>query len=168
MEPVDTFYEIYDSYIPGWWENPWVVVAVGILLLIAASGLFALLRILKKRKTNTPWHRALQKINKLNPSTYTTQKDFSLYYAQLTIIMKSFLQEQFGWSVVHLTDAELIHFLKNQPDSTFIWEIGEKITNAAIGVKFARIDALKEEANLHRRLLLDLVQASIPAKRNND
>ncbi|NDD59421.1 MAG: hypothetical protein EBZ47_09320 [Chlamydiae bacterium] len=168
MEPVNKFYEIYDSYTPGWWENPWVLGAALLLLIGAGIGLFLLLNFFKNKRANSPWQKAFYNIKKLDPARYTTQKDFSLYYAQLTIIMKAFLQERFGWHVTHMTDAELIEFLKTQYQYKFIEEIAEKITNAAIGVKFARIDALKEEAYLHRELLLNLVQASIPAKQNND
>ncbi len=162
METTPLFYEVYGFYTKPWWQVPWKVGCLILIIIGIAISAYVFYRVLP-RSAKSPWERALNDLEKLTPLDYATQKDFSLYYASLTKIMKNYVQEIFGWEVSHATDDELITLLIKNNAPAIIQETAEKIRNAAIGVKFARMDALKEEARRDKEVLIELIKQSIPA-----
>lgn len=112
------FDDIFDLWLPAWWESPWIwfTLIVGILAFIVLIGLTMYWYKKYKKKRCSPRDRALDRIVFLKKRTDEEdgQRPFDDYakelYAELLLIIKQYLDDTHGLQVLGKTDAELCQY----------------------------------------------------------
>jgi hypothetical protein len=161
MEQSINFYEIYDYYAPPFWQTTWFIVLMSIIVLTTVFILFFMYR---ARKKIPSWTTALQKLEFLRTSKLQTQSDFKLFYINLTSIIKNYLHERFGFTILDKTDDELVNWLESQHFDPILLETLKKITGDAVLVKFAKLETLAQNAQDDLGRAQSIVQKTVPQK----
>ncbi len=109
VSDVDQLIDIYDVWYTPWWRFKILYVGVGIFLL--ALGYIIWHRYFRK-KTVSISVQALAKLQKLHQAKYGSDQALQDAYFQVTMIMKTYLSQQYHLKLLHKTDAELVQELK--------------------------------------------------------
>lgn len=134
-------------------ELAWPLLYLAVLAGTIFVAVFSLRRyndnmpIIKKirREPKVPAHiRALEAIESLRKSGSAHDQDAKQYYTILTDIVRTYINERFGFSATEMTSAEILENLRNSGDKSSIGELSELLSTADM-VKFAKAQPLLGE-----------------------
>jgi hypothetical protein len=92
---------------------------------------------------------ALAALERLAASGLLAGGEFRAFYIELAAIVKRYLEQRLGAPVLEMTSSEAVAFLKGHPHGGDFAPALRDLAGAADRVKFARGDALREEAERH-------------------
>jgi hypothetical protein len=164
MEQNIDFYEIYDYYYQPIWQRFYfkVFFIVLILLLLGVIIFFVTAYIFRKRKERflLPWEWAIRELNNLSLKKCSSKSDFKKFYFDLTLIIKKYLKQRYGWDTIDKTDDELIHYLETKKFDKTLLNGLRKFVESALWIKFADADALKIQAERDLKTAHDIVEST--------
>jgi len=126
------FDDIFDLWLPSWWESPWVWCAMCVAIL-SFIGLFFLVRYLYKLykiKKQSPLDVALHRMVLLTKSVQNERAHETFnargkeFYTELSLVIKQYFDGEHGLHASSKTDTELYWYLKTG-DTSKIPEIAE-------------------------------------------
>lgn len=156
---VDKFNGPHDVVTPPF-EWSWRITLWAILALAAAVGGLVMWVRLTDPKLITrrivvhppvpPHVTAISEINKIKQSDHSDTKG---YYMNLTAVLRSYINERFGFSAHEMTSAEIIEHLRQSGDEAAISELRQVLQTADL-VKFAKhsTSAADQDADLLQAL----------------
>lgn len=157
MDEIELF-DIYDIwYEPSWFIRYWKIIALlGISMVCIAIALW----FYKKKMTHkkTCWEHALERLAQLK----TVHKS-SLFYCDLTTILKEYLMNRYQLDLVSKTDWEIVQYLdcEEKLPPSIIHDL-KKIFGTTTEMKFAHqkigVNALQDDLLIS----VKIVQNSIP------
>ena len=112
LHPIKPIIEI-DKNNAGWWRPYlWGMLGfIGFIALYMAYGR-AKKRIEERRKRLPPFDRAIQELQALEASELNDQEAYKQYYSSLTVIVRSYLEEEANVNALESTTTELIQKLE--------------------------------------------------------
>jgi len=142
-------------------------VALGLVLLLVATIVILLLR--RRRQAVAPLRapvpevapdvEALGALAALAREGLPARGELRPFYIRLSTIAKRYLERRLGASVLEMTSAETLAFLRGHPHGGDLLTVVRDLAEAADRVKFAKGRGLMPEAERH----LASVQALVPA-----
>ncbi len=98
-----------------------------------------------KRNPQVPAHiRALEAIEDLRKSGSAHNKEAKQYYTSLTDIVRTYINDRFGFNATEMTSAEILDNLRSCGDKSSFEELSELLSTADM-VKFAKAQPLLGE-----------------------
>lgn len=154
------FHDIYDyNVIANWYDHITLSIIIMILIIFFIISLFIWYRY---RKNLTPWDLALLDLSKQHPSACKSKQDFKKLYFHLTFIIKNYLHSRYQWAIIDKTDQELVEWLEEKQCAKNIIDTIKKISNDAIWIKFANVEALLSQAEENWKLLEQMIIQTKP------
>ena len=153
-------FEIYEFYTTPWWQTPWILATLAIIVL--ASGVLVWY-LLKRRKTLTPWEAALAQLNNLKPEHFQRKDEFKQFYFLLTSIVKTYVDARYNWYTKAKTDDELINWLEQDQPEHPCTAAMKTMTENVLLIKFANVDAIKSQALQDKQAIIDLIKKTKPS-----
>lgn len=138
------FDDIFDVWIPAWWENSWIWVAIvfGVSLLVVVF--FYIMRWYQCEGIMDPRERALKRLYALDPATALTSQDrCKLFYAEVLSTVKEYLAIRYGYALSGKTDYELLDYLKRSRNSDIFYAVVKQLVEHGLTIKFARLQGEK-------------------------
>ncbi len=143
---------------PFLWSEWSMTFWLSIVLLIICVLVFYFAHRLKENKPiitririvkHIPAHKkALDEIDKIKAESMQTSEDQKQYYTKLTITIRQYIQERFGFNAMEMTSSEIIYRLREAGDQKSIDELHELFETADL-VKFAKYSTLINENDLN-------------------
>jgi hypothetical protein len=110
---------------------------------------------------------ALAALDRLGADRLAERGEFRVYYIRLVDIAKRYLERRLEAPVLEMTSTEMVAFLRDHPRGGPLSAVARDLAGAADRVKFARGDALADEARRHlagvRQMVATLEAALRPA-----
>lgn len=140
--------DIYDIWLPAWWQSPWswLYIFLAICSLSVFIGMFYRMMKNRKNRKKTAYDLLLDQLKSLENIqqrlTHEQQKEF---YLELTYIIKILCKKHLNFDVEHLTDYELIDFLKINQSPDEIISVVMSLIEHGYHIKFARESAIHDQ-----------------------
>lgn len=157
------FDEIYDFYSLPYWQTTWfkLVIICGSILIIGAFVYW----FMRRQKTKvTYWQLALNRLQELSVEACENKHDFKKVYFDMTLIIKTYLEDRYQWKLLDKTDDELITYLQKKRFQPELLETMKKLFLGANLIKYADVSALKTQVEDDVASALSLVKKTIPAE----
>ncbi len=97
----------------------------------------------------SPDDEALRALERLIASGQLARGEMRPFYIELTAIAKRYLERRLGAPVQEMTSAEMVAFLRDGPHEQSLAGPLRDVATAADGIKFARGEGMREEAERH-------------------
>jgi hypothetical protein len=160
------FYDIYGMWYVPFWQRPWflwtgVVIGVGIATLISW---YVIRRYRARNKQRIPyWQEALNALGALKQQNIATVAQGSKFYAQLTVLLKQYLQQRYGFDVRGKTDDETIAVLERaQFNPQYLSQL-KAILQGGLYIKFANMQAAQQQIEKDLTSAVNFVKTTIPS-----
>ena len=120
-----------------------------------------------KRSPKVPAHvRALEAIEDLRKSGSAHNQDAKHYYTSLTDIVRTYINERFGFNATEMTSAEILYNLRSCGDRSSIGELSELLSTADM-VKFAKAQPLLGENDRNLLGAMEFVKTTMVQETEN-
>ncbi len=106
-----------------------------------------------------PDAEALRALDALADAGLLSRGEYRSFYIRLAAVAKRYLERRLGAPVLEMTTAETLAFLRGHPHGGALLPVMRDVAEAADRVKFARGQALSQEAERH----IAAVRALVPA-----
>jgi hypothetical protein len=143
----------------------WAALAVALLIV----GAIVILLLRRKRRSSAPLAppvpelapdvEALGALEALAREGLPARGELRAFYIRLSVIAKRYLERRLGATVLEMTSAETLAFLRGHPHGGELMPVVRDLAGAADRIKFAKGQGLVPEAERH----LASVQALVPA-----
>jgi len=155
--------DIYEMWHIPFWQTGWfILTCISIGAIIAIGAVATTIFLLRKRRQSyiqTPWERALGRLQKLaNPTE--AESNASLLYTRLTLLLKQYLQERYDRTLEGHTDTELAARMHELPDEAAAQL--RQIFEGAVFIKFARAKARQERIKRDLRAAQAVISLTTP------
>jgi len=158
-------YDIYDVWhVPFWQTTTFLYSMIFLSIVLLSLIIWFIVKKLKKQKKKTPWDSALQQLNALQQSDISVEHGKEFYFT-LTLIVKKYLQDRFGYPLTHRTDAESIAYLERNELLPEHIETIRTIFSGVQVIKFANAQAAQEQMLNDLQSSIQLVQHTIEKKK---
>lgn len=160
----DEIEDIYDFYQVPFWQTTWFAVSMAVLF-VGICVLSYYLITLRRKRVLKPWQVALQKLQALSVDECVTKQDFKKVYFEITVILKYYLQQRYGWNILDKTDDELVLYLTKQKFDELMLTGLTKLLSGATWIKYANQVALKTQVTTDLLMVISFIQKTIPAEK---
>ncbi len=139
--------DIYDMWYPSWYHNPWLWGLLGMLIVGSALILWLCWRAytLSDRPFLTREQEVRQRLASLSVESVHSSESCKNFYGELTCIIKCCLAYGCDYQLAHLTDSELLDYVKTTTLPQEVISDIERIVLVATEAKFAQWIALKKQ-----------------------
>jgi len=122
-----------------------------------------------KKSEELPYDRAIRKLNRLKDRKLWQKGMAKAYYAELTEILREYMDGRFGMNTMESTSSEIIDDLKSHNDvpEEIIPDL-EKLFMVADLAKFAKYNPLPDENDFAMKKAVEFVEITKPAEKEND
>lgn len=170
--PVDTLH--FDQFfgpksireVPLTWQDmaP-LVYSVLLMLLFGAVAVFFIIRyrnnkpiikVIKVEPKLPPHQAAMKKIEEIRANKAWQRENPKLYYTELTDVIRTYIQERFGFNAMEMTSSEIIEHLLHEKDKESIRDLKYLFETADL-VKFAKHAPLMNENDLNLVSAVDFI-----------
>ncbi len=154
---------------------PWILLALGIILLIAAG-----IYIYNRRKNNKPLISlprkpkdpphiiALRKLNELSDKKLWQTGAIKEYYSELTDIMREYMEDQLKFGAMEMISEDILRELEKQQIDKELINESRKVLQTADLVKFAKMKPLADENDRALKWGFNFVEATKPQVQKTD
>lgn len=159
-------HDIYGLRHVPWWQTPiFYGIVATILSLLLIFGLYYVFKKIKARRARrTPWDRALDEVGVLKKYSSSPEHSKEFYYA-VTLLLKNYLHERFGFDVQGKTDEELFLYLTSAAFPQELIDPLRTIFNGGLTVKFANAQAACDQMEYDLALTIMIIKKTIPSKK---
>lgn len=162
----EQLYDIYSTWHMPWWQSAWMYCLLGgVILCVGVAALLYVLRI-RRRRAIKPWDKALIALNRLHEQGLTTVVHSKEFYTALTILLKTYLQDRYGFNLVGTTDEEIMVYLERQSFDPSLLESLRAIFNGSVIIKFANASAIKEQIECDFAASREFIYKTIPVEKS--
>lgn len=146
--------DVYDVWYKPWWHSTSFYFLILLLILFLGSVLiYFFWKKYMQRQTLSYEQLALLRLQTLHECGYNSDESIRDAYFQMTMIMKAYLSNRYGVSLINKTDTEIIEAIKGVLPIDIFAALGEffqrvyqiKFAHAAISLKmlYADIDYMQ-------------------------
>ena len=160
------FYDIYGMWYVPFWQRTWFVwtgaiIAAGIAILL---GWYVIKWYRTRNKQRVPyWQAALNELAALKQHNVATVEQGSAFYAQLTALLKQYLQQRYGFDVRSKTDDETIAVLERaQFNPQYLSQL-KTILQGGLYIKFANVQAAQQQIEKDLLSAVHFIKTTIPS-----
>lgn len=155
-------YDIYGMwYIPFWQTKLfWVIISIILLLFFVVFMGIVIKKWRAKKQKVTPWDEALCSLNAIKDIVNSSQG--KQFYFSLTIILKRYLSNRYGFDVYGKTDEELLCYLASNHFPAELLLLVESVFSGGVYIKFANAQALREQLERDYSNSFQIVKQTIP------
>lgn len=170
--PVDTLHpdQFYGpkpiQEVPITWNDvSTMVYALILMLLLGAAAIFFVIRfynnkpiikIIKIEPKLPPHQVAMKRIEEIKADKNVQREDPKLYYTELTDVLRSYIEERFGFKALEMTSSEIIEHLLELKDKESIKDL-KNLFEVADLVKFAKHSPLMNENDMNLVNAVDFI-----------
>jgi Domain of unknown function (DUF4381) len=163
---------LYENYglwhVPIWQTEKFQLVlkmsAVIILLLGVAFFIRKYVRY-RRRKRLSLWDQALADLNLLKKEHKVDALYGKEFYVTVSVLLKKYFHDRFGYDVVGKTDDEMIQYLQEHyPDTQSIDDIKALLQGSTV-IKFANAQAAQEQLDHDYVRAIAIITRTIPEKK---
>lgn len=162
-------YDIYDIWHVPFWQTRWFYLVLFCLgALIFFTMLLLLVRWYRKRmkhKKISPWDKTLAALEQLKQKECATTEQGKAVYFTLTVVLKEYIDSRYGFDVQGKTDDELLQYLQQQKFEEELLNYLRDIAQGGVMVKFANVQAMRDEILRHLDFACVIVKQTIPKKK---
>jgi len=158
------FYDIYGVWHVPFWQRPWFVwISIGFVLCILILLSWYLIKKYRTRnKKQIPyWQDAVNKLTILKQQNIATVEQGSKFYAQLTTILRYYLQNRYGFDMRGKTDDETIRILEDKQFDPRSLEQLKPIFHGGLYIKFANAQAIQQQIEKDLHAAQDFIKSSL-------
>ena len=163
---------LYENY--GLWHVPiWQtekfqlavkLAAVFVVLLTVAFLIRKYVRY-RRRKKLSLWDQALADLNQLKKEHKVDAVYGKEFYVTVSVLLKKYFYDRFGYDVVGKTDEEMIQYLQEHyPDTQSIEDI-KALLQGSVVIKFANAQAAQEQLDHDYVRSIAIITRTIPEKK---
>lgn len=149
----------WNGYLLGWSILLWGNLILLFLLLVRHSNRKPVTRRVMIRPKTPPHQQAITEIEKMKSDTPSTEENMKLCYMQLTDILRTYIQERFGFNAREMTSSEIIEKLLGNSDPSALRELRILLETADL-VKFAKFTASLNEIDRSLMQAIDFVRTT--------
>lgn len=152
--------------VPIIWDDvDAMVYALLLMLLLGAASVFLIIRfrnnkpiikIIKVEPKLPPHQLAMKRIEEIKADKEVQRNDPKLYYTELTDVLRSYIEERFGFSAMEMTTSEIIEHLLEQKDKESIKDLKYLFETADL-VKFAKHAPMMNENDMNLVNAVDFI-----------
>ena len=144
--------------VPITWEDvSTMTYAFLLMLILGAAAVFFVIRfrnnkpiikIIKVEPKLPPHQTAMKRIEEIKSDKNVRREDPKLYYTELTDVLRSYIEERFGFNAMEMTTSEIIEHLLQEKDKESIQDLKYLFETADL-VKFAKHAPLMNENDMN-------------------
>ncbi|MGC2310091.1 MAG: DUF4381 family protein [Candidatus Babeliaceae bacterium] len=138
ISSTDFFNDIYALWKPAWWQNPRVWCAVFVIMSILVVFIFWWVRARRRARSINYLDILLKRLHILSGYSHETIQEQRIIYSAMVELIKECITYKYGLKVYHLTDFELLDFLKKYGDDSYNIAFIKILINNAYHTKFAQ------------------------------
>ena len=148
-----------------WNDISTMVYAFILMLLLGAAAVFFIIRfrnnkpiikIIKIEPKLPPHQTAMKRIEEIKADKSVQREDPKLYYTELTDVLRSYIEERFGFNALEMTSSEIIEHLLEQKDKDSIKDLKVLFETADL-VKFAKFAPMMNENDMNLVNAVDFI-----------
>lgn len=147
----------WNSYLLGWSMLLWVNLIVLFLLVVRHSNHKPVTRRIVIRPKTPPHQQAITEIEKMKVDTPLTEGTMKQRYMRLTDILRTYIEERFGFNAKEMTSSEIIEKLFGNSDPSALRELRVLLETSDL-VKFAKFTASLNEMDRSLMQAIDFVR----------
>lgn len=162
---------LYENY--GLWHVPiWqtekfqlgIKIAAALLFFVCVAYVIRKYVQYRRRKKLPLWDQALADLNALKQEHKVDVLYGKEFYVTVSVLLKKYFHDRFGYDVVGKTDDEMIHYLREHyPDPQSIEDIKALLQGSVI-IKFANVQAAQEQIDHDYVRSIGIITRTIPEK----
>lgn len=149
----------WNGYLLGWSVLLWVNLILLFFLLIRYSDRKPVTRRIVIQPKTPPHQQAITEIEKMKSDTPSTEETMKQRYMQLTDILRTYIQERFGFNAREMTSSEIIGELLENSDPSALRELRTLLETADL-VKFAKFTTSLNEMDRSLMQAIDFVRTT--------
>ena len=115
-----------------------------------------IIKIIKVEPKLPPHQTAMKRIEEIKADKHVQRDDPKLYYTELTDVLRSYIEERFGFNALEMTTSEIIDHLLEQKDKESIKDLKYLFETADL-VKFAKHNPLMNENDMNLVNAVDFI-----------
>ena len=148
-----------------WNDVSTMVYAFILMLLLGTAAVFFIIRfrnnkpiikIIKVEPKLPPHQTAMKRIEEIKADKNIQREDPKLYYTELTDVLRSYIEERFGFNALEMTSSEIIEHLLEQKDKDSIKDLKVLFETADL-VKFAKFAPMMNENDMNLVNAVDFI-----------
>jgi hypothetical protein len=162
-------YETYGLWHVPFWQTAkfqWgVKIAIGIIVVLIVAFLVRKYAQYRKRKKLPLWDQALLDLNHLKKENKVDAMHGKEFYMAVSVLLKKYLHDRFGYDTIGKTDEEVIVYLQNQQADEHIIDALKILLQGSQIIKFANAQAAQEQIEHDYVRAIALITRTIPEKK---
>lgn len=148
-----------------WNDVSTMIYAFLLMLIFGAAAVFFIIRfinnkpiikIVKIEPKLPPHQTAMKRIEEIKADKHVQRDDPKLYYTELTDVLRSYIEERFGFNAMEMTTSEIVEHLLEQKDKESIKDLKNLFETADL-VKFAKHNPLMNENDMNLVNAVDFI-----------
>lgn len=163
---------LYENYglwhVPFWQTDTFKIgVKIGVCLILLCLIAFVIKKYLsyRKRKKLPLWDQALLALTQLKKEHKIDVVHGKEFYAAVSVILKNYFHDRFGYELRGKTDAEVIDYIEKNHDDAHIAAEMKLLLQGSEIIKFANAQAGQEYMEHDYIRAIAIIQRTIPQKK---
>lgn len=159
-------YDVYGQWHVPFWHTTtfYIAISIIVLLLLALLGWYSYKKYSLKSKKVECWEIALIQIDHLQKNNYARVEQAKEFYCALTVILKRYMHERYGFDAREKTDQEFLRYLEEQKFSTLFMQDLITIFEGSTIIKFANASAAQQQIDQDFAVAKSFIKKTIPAQ----
>ncbi|HMK33007.1 MAG TPA: hypothetical protein VK431_05220 [Nitrosopumilaceae archaeon] len=161
-------YENYNLWHVPFWQTAKFKMVVQICAFLVTILVVAMLLkwylAYRKKKKLSLWDQALFVLTQLKQENKVDVVHGKEFYATVSVMLKNYFHERFGYDVLGRTDSEFIEYLKKYYKDEVLVEEAKMLLDGATVIKFANAQAAQEQIEHDYLRAVAIIQRTIPEK----
>lgn len=160
------FYDIYSTWYVPFWQRPWFFwTCIGLAVITVVLISWYLIKTYRARKkVAVPyWQEALNQLETLKQRNVATVAQGSVFYAKLTIILKQYIQQRYGFDVCGKTDDETIVLLERMQFNPSKLDQLKPLLQGSLYIKFANAQAAQQQIEKDLQDAVNFIKNNMPS-----
>ena len=164
---------LYENYglwhVPFWQTDKFklaVQICACVVLLLVVALLVKKYLAYRKRKKLPIWDQALLELIQLKKEHKVNAVHGKEFYVTVSVLLKSYLHERFGYDLIGKTDAEVVECLEQKQDfDSHTLEEVKALLHGSVIIKFANAQAIQEQIEHDYLRAVEIIHRTIPDKK---
>jgi hypothetical protein len=163
---------LYENYglwhVPFWQTQQFYLAvklfAIAVILLVVV--LFVRRYLAYRKKKQLPlWEQAITDVRQLKENGKVSAEHGKEFYGVVSVLLKKYLYDRFGYDVIGKTDTEVIEYLHNKHQDEQIVEDIKALLQGGVIIKFANAQAAQMQIEHDYVRSIAIIQRTIPEKK---
>ena len=140
-------YDIYGTWHIPFWQTKifWAIIIALISFLCFCVVWYCVRRFFWKKHDETFYDKALRELHVLLLTKVINKEDGKLFYFKITAILKTYLDNRYGFTLAGKTDQEVILFLEKSCFPSELLSSARDIFTGCLRIKYADEQAVQDQ-----------------------